>query len=46
MFGTSSRSQWRKKGKKSGSTGKETGNNPGALVSVDQLQSAQLVLVP
>ena len=46
MFIISSRSQWITKGTKSGSKSKETDNNPGSGVSLGQLQSDQLVLVP
>ena len=46
MFGTSRKRQWRTKGKKSGSINKETDNNPGSRVSVDQLQSSNPGLVP
>ena len=45
MFGTARRRQWRIKGNKSGSVGKETDNNPVAGVLVDQLQSDQTGLV-
>ena len=45
MFGTKRRSQWIKKRNKSKSIRKYTDNNPGYGVSVDQLQSAQPVLV-
>ena len=46
MFGTTRRRKCRKKGKKQGSIGKETDNNIGDKVSVDQLQSYQPGLVP
>ena len=46
MFGTSSRRQCITKGNKSGSIKKETDNNPGAVVSVDQLQSAHKISFP
>ena len=46
MFGTPSRRQRRKKGKKLGSIRKETDCNTGARVSVDQLHSSQPGLVP
>ena len=46
MFVTERRSQRRIKWKKRDSTKKETDNNTGAGVSVDQFQSAQPVLVP
>ena len=45
MFGTANSSKWITKGKKSGSVKKETENNPGNGVSVDELQSAQPELV-
>ena len=45
MFGTERRRQLRTKGNKPGSKGKGTKNNPGYTVSVDQLQSAQKVLI-
>ena len=44
MFGTSRGCQWGTKGNKLGSIRRETDNNPGAAVSVDQLQSYQPVL--
>ena len=40
MFGTERRRKWKTKCKKSGSIRKETGNKPGYVVSVDQLQTA------
>ena len=46
MFGTERMIKWRTKGNKSGSIRKYTDNNLGSGVSVDQLQSDQLVLVP
>ena len=46
MFGTSSRSQWRAKGNNSFSISKDTSNKLEAVVSVYQLQSDQLGLVP
>ena len=46
MFGTSTRTQRRTKGDKSGSARGGNGNKPGAAVSVDQIQSAQPGLVP
>ena len=46
VFVTSRKSKFRTKGNKSGSKRKETDNNPGAAVSVDQLQSAHPGLVP
>ena len=46
MFQTASRRQWRTKGNKSGSIGKETDKNPGVSVLLDQLQSNQTILVP
>ena len=41
MFVTARRRELRTKGNKSGSVRKETDNNSGSGVSVDQLQSAQ-----
>ena len=46
MFGTERRREWITKVDKPGSIRKETDNNPGYGVSVDQLQSAQPGLVP
>ena len=46
MFVTTRRRQWTTKGNKSGSIRKETENNPGDVVSVEQIQSAQTGLVP
>ena len=46
MFGTESRSQWRKKGKKSDFIWKGTDNKPRAALFVDQIQSDQTGLVP
>ena len=46
MFGTERRREWITKVDKPGSIRKETDNNPGYGVSVDQLQSYQTVLVP
>ena len=46
MFATSSISKCRTKGNKSGSIRKDTDNNPGSGVSVDQLQSYRIGLVP
>ena len=46
MFVTAIRIQYITKGYKSGSIRKETDNNPGSVVSVDQLQSDHPVLVP
>ena len=46
MFGTERRSKWITKGNKSESTRKETDNNPGAELALDQLQSSQPGLVP
>ena len=40
------RNQWRTKGNESWSVRKDTDNNPGPGVSVNQLQSYQTVLVP
>ena len=45
MFGTSRRRQRRTKGKKSGSTNKETDNKTGAAVPVDQIQSSHPGLI-
>ena len=46
MFGIAKRRIWITKGKKPGSIRKEIDNNPGASVSVEQLQSANTGLVP
>ena len=46
MFVTASKRQCRTKGNKSVSIRKETDNNPGAAVSLDQLHSAKSGLVP
>ena len=46
MFGTARISKWRTKGNKSRYISEETFNKPLSVVSVDQLQSDQPVLVP
>ena len=46
MSRTESRRQWITKGDKPEYVRKETDNNPGAPVSVDQLKSSKPVLVP
>ena len=46
MFGTSRRTQHITKVNKSGSISKDTDNNSGTAVTVDQLHSDQPVLVP
>ena len=46
MFVTARRIQWVTKGNKLESIRKDTDNDPGSVVSVDQLQSAQTLLVP